>query len=341
MPTQYDDIYFRDNFDDDGTVPSRGYPYWSPDIIPVRNATLTWTQISSTYNSGTDIGKDIINGGVNNIYVRAKNLNTTNTSSGTVALYYSKASLLMLPTRWIPISTPPGQNTAPLVDGNQKPTIAAKGICVGNPPFLLQNLPPNPGDHYCLVGVVNTPTHPVTIPQSFADNVAFVQWVQNSPSVGFRNLNVVPNNQTQLIRGFTFGSTNPTSAYFYFRIVAQKFQTGTGIVAQCSDASSPINFSGSLPAPDGDGNQITGFEQRLPANFTSTLLVTATSPGGPFPDGAKLHIEYHQIPPQQRDPREMEVGRFVTIARVHEHVGNVASTEFLIKLGECTLLVES
>src|SRR5207249_4524920 len=96
--TTYNDIFVRDNFGDTGQTPSNGNPYMSPDIIPYQNGQLTWTQITSTYPNGPDLGKSIVMPGPNNIYIRAKNLQPTGTESGTNSLYYGPSSLFMLPS---------------------------------------------------------------------------------------------------------------------------------------------------------------------------------------------------------------------------------------------------
>jgi len=112
---QYADLFSRDNFGDTGIIPSTGNPYQSPDIIPLQSGTLGWPQVQTSYN-GPDIGLSVLNGGVNNIYVRSMNLNQQAASSGTVNLYYSKASVFLIPTSWTPISGPSGQGSLPLVD---------------------------------------------------------------------------------------------------------------------------------------------------------------------------------------------------------------------------------
>jgi len=187
--------------------------------------------------------------------------------------------------------------------------------------------------------VIQTPTHPVTVPPTFPSNAAFAQWVQDSPAVAWRNLSVVPNGQTQIVRAFQFGSTNPTGAYFYFSFTARDYPTGTGITVQCTDMSNPIQWSGSLPAPDMNGNQITGFQNWVIANFSGAVVVTLTSLGGAFPSGATLKFRYYQVP-DNSDALHRAVGRFVEVAQVHETLGPQKFMAFLIPLGECTLIVQ-
>ncbi|KFA92612.1 hypothetical protein [Archangium violaceum] len=332
----YNDLYSRDNFGDSGVVPSLGNPSMSPDIIPLQSGTLTWPLVQTSYE-GPDLGKPIVNSGVNNIYVRAKNAGA-NASSGTVNLYYSKASVFLLPSTWIPVMTPSGEGSVPLVDSNASRMIASGALALTNPAFLLTGLPQISNDHYCFISVIQTPTHPVVVPKSFPSNAAFAQWVQNTPAVAWRNLTVVPNGQTQIVRAFQFGNINPGGAYFYFTFTAQGCPTGTNLCVQCTDATNRIEWSGSLPAPDPQGNQITGFQNWVIGNFTGSLVVTLTSPSGAFPPGTRFSFKYYQVP-TSNDALHRSVGRLVEVAQVHETLGPQRSMQFLIQLGECTLIV--
>lgn len=333
--TMYNDLFIRDSFRDTGIFPSTGDACQSPDIIPQQNGTLAWATANSTYG-GPDQGKSIINGGVNNIYVRVKNLNTA-AGAGTASLYYANASLFLLPTTWTPVSAAGGAASVPLVDGTGNTNIAASGVAISSPSFLLTGLPAGP--HYCTIAVIQTPTHPVTVPTSFPSNAAFVQWVQNNPGVGWRNISYAPNQQTQTVRTFSFASVNPVAAYFHFRILGRGFVTGTAVNAQCSDQTCPISQNMTLPAADGQGNQITGFDASVPANFSGTLVVTLTSPGGPFPPAATVTMTYYQYP-SLADDAEMAVARPAQTVR-HSDVGAIESAPMLIQIGECTITMVS
>lgn len=331
--TMYDDLYVRDNFGDTGLYPSAGNPCQSPDIIPMQGGVLTWATANATYG-GPDQGQSIINGGVNNIYVRAKNLNTA-AGAGTASLYYANASLFLLPSTWTQVNSPGGGGALSLVDGSGNLNIAPGGVAISSPAFLLTGLPPGP--HYCLISVLQTATHPVTIPATFPSNAAFAVWVQNNPAVGWRNISYQSNQSTQLIRTFGFASINPVAAYFHFRVLGRGFATGTAINAQCTDQTCPINQNMTLPAPDGNGNQITGFDVSVPANFSGNLVITATSPGGAFPTGATLTVTYYQYPSLE-DELEMTAAGTFAIARDTE-VGAMVVAATLVQIGECTVAV--
>lgn len=332
--TPYNDLFVRDNFGDSGSYPSVGTPYQSPDIVPRQSGTLTWATANSTYN-GPDQGLSILNPGVNNIYVRAKNLNTV-AGTGTVSLYYANASLFLMPNTWTGISSAGGASSLALVDGTGNTSIAAQGVAISSPSFLLAGLPAGP--HYCLIAVVQTPTHPVAIPTSFTSNAAFSLWVQNNPAVGWRNISYQPNTAIQMIRTFNFASVNPTSAYFHFRILGRGFVAGTAINAQCTDQTCPINQNMNLSAPDVNGNQITGFDASVPGNFTGNLVFTATSPSGAFPIGATLTVTYYQYPSLD-EPLEMKAAGAFRIVKFTDQGNPVHYAPMLIQIGECTMVV--
>jgi hypothetical protein len=154
-------------------------------------------------------------------------------------------------------------------------------------------------------------------------------------------MSIIPNQQTQMIRNLNFGSDDKVPANFHFRIVGRNFPTGTTIVAQCTDVGCPINWTGSLPAPDPQGNQVTGFDaDNVPAKFSATLLFTATSPGGPFPVGANLALNYWEYP-NNSIALHRKVRRPVQLVRGTAKRVEKAVNAFLIPLGECNFLVKN
>ena len=332
---QYNDIYVRDNFGDTGFTPSTGIPYQSPDVIPCQDGTLDWDTANSDY-MGPDLGKPIINGGINNIYVRSKNLNDV-VGAGKVNLYYSRASLFLRTDEWTPVISAGKEATLSFVDGSGGTSISPNGIAISNPSFLLTGLPPVQNDHYCLIAVVQTDAHPVTIPSSFPTNADYDKWVQTNPGVGYRNISYSPNTQTQMSRSVGFGNMNLKTEYFIIVITGQKFDEGTKINCQCTDKNCPIDNEQPLPKPNPQGNQIISFGVSIPGNFWGDLVVTATSPGGNFPTGASLLISYYQVP-DTSVALDMEVARpFAMAGGTGENSDLTAA--MLIKLGEYTIRI--
>lgn len=334
----YNDLYIRDSFSDKGAYPSSGDAYKSPDIIPFLAESLTWTKANSTYN-GPDIGLPINNGGANNIYVRCYNLGVS-AGTGTVALYYADASLFLRPSTWTQISSAGKATQLPFAYDGGASSIPPHAVGLSNPPFLLTNL--RPGPHYCLIAVAQTPTHPVVVPQSFTSNAAFAQWVQNNPAVGWRNIAYAPNTATQAIGTYDFANINADSAYFHFQVIGSGFQVGTPVRVQCTDQKCPIDQKLTLPAPDAKGNQITGFDTLVPANFDGDVQVTITSPSGPFPPSASLSVGYFQYPSAQNE-LDVTCSHLYVIRRpsadFKEALGQAPIAAQLIKIGECTIRI--
>lgn len=335
MPTQYDGLLVRDNFDDSGGIPTTGNTWASPDIIPYQAGSVTWADAAG--QMGADIGKQFVDGGVNNIYVRARNLNV-GTVTGTVALYYARASLFLTPVQWQQLADPAGNSDLDFVNGTPSTSIAADGVALCNPAFLLTGLPD--GDHYCLITVAQTvtqppqpPAPPVVIPQSFASNADFVLWVQTNPSVAWRNLDVVPNPQANLIRTLTFGNDDSASDNFVFQAVCTGFAQGSLLRSQCTDARCPFDRTDPIPLPDVNGNQVVTFNQVVPGgNFLSSMTATAIAPAGGTIAGASMAIDFYQVP-DESIPLHRQVGRMVVTARALPDGGWMPKTSFLIWLG--------
>lgn len=331
--TIYNDLYIRDAYSDTGVIPSSGDAYMSPDIIPFREKMLDWSTANSTY-AGPDIGKSILNNAVNNIYVRCKNLNTI-AGSGKVSLYYANFSLILLPNTWTRVMSSGGVSSLSVVDGSGNTSISAGSVALSNPSFYLTGLPGN--FHYCFIAVIQTTTHPVNIPTQFSSNAEFVQWVQNNPSIGWRNISYSSNSVTQIFRTYNFGNINLKDTYFHFNIKGTLFVPGTKVKCQCTDVSCPINFEGSLPEPDKKGNQIVTFQVLIPANFKGDLVTTITSPSGDFPKGASISIEFLQDPDMSNELDLAVCKRFIVASGTEEN--RILHDAMLIKIGECTIRI--
>jgi hypothetical protein len=334
--TQYEDLLVRDNFGDDGTIPSQGAPFHSPDVLPLQSVTFGFPQANDSYDSGDDLGKAILAPGINNIYVRAKNLGTTN-SSGTASLYYSSSNLFLLPATWNAITLPDGTGAATMLDASQSSIIQSKSVCLSNPAFLLTNLPAS-GAHYCIISVLQTPAHPVVIPQSFPSNAYAVSWVLNNPGVGWRNLNVVPASTPQIVA--TYGYSNITPAYLLFRCIGVDLPVGSTVTLQSTDARCPFSFQGLLPAPDPTGQQILVFEQWVPnlESPGSSVFAVVRPAEGSFAKTSRFTLTSLQVP-NASVPLEMEVAEYVALPLGHP-LADARGQAYLIKLGESTLVLE-
>lgn len=339
---QYTDIYVRDSLTDTGVFPSAGDAYRSPDIIPLQKGTLTAAQAATTY--GQDQGLAIVNSQVNNIYVRAKNLQPTGTEPGTVQVYRASAGLFLQPSLWNQnaLTTPGGSVTATFLDANNSSNLSPQAVGLSNPPFQIAAFP-SPTLHWCLIAVVTTPKTTVVIPPTFPSSAAFASWVQQTPAVAWRNLVIVPSTTTQIVKTATFGNLDTSPSQMYFRMVATGLPAGTTVNALSTDALCPINQTVTLPAPTAPGGQqITGFESIVPATYsTGVLTLTITPPTGrPFAPGGTLDVSYYAIPPEE--PSELELSVMRDELHVVEQDGeHAAQTTALIHLGQINVQLTS
>jgi len=343
--TEYDDIYVRDNFQDTGAYPTTGAPYQSPDIIPYQSNILSYSTANTDYNS-TDIGMAIKQTSNNNIYIRAYNLGSA-AQTGTVKLFYTKASLLMAPdkTDWNSVNDATGISSIDLVyvdaSGATKTSIPSNTVAISNTPFFLAGLPSVTNDHYCLIGIVNTPTHPITVPQTFATNAAFVSWVQNNPAVCWRNITIVANDQAQIVKVMKFGNLNGIAEIFNFQFIcdsAVTFAIGTTVEVQCANAHLTFTEQVTLSAPVG-GSQLWGFVKLVPSLFSGAVTVTITAPTGQtFPVGAQLTTNYYQNP--STNPTDELEKSVVQDVLVYKNEGE-SEVQSLIPVGECQLIIGS
>ncbi|HEU0055131.1 MAG TPA: hypothetical protein VFQ39_18220 [Longimicrobium sp.] len=339
----YQDVFVRDNFGDTGVIPSTGVPYRSPDIIPYQEQLLTFTEAISSYPQH-DIGLPFVQSGTNNIYVRAIN-DYPGVESGSVRLYYSQASLFLQPSQWVnnqvftaAVTSPPtpGISEVPFVNQDGDTSFNPGDILLTQEAFSLASFPSN--DHYCFIAVVNTPNTTVTIPTSFTNNAAFVQWVQNTPAVAWRNVTKVPATPGAVTQTFVFGNSDSAAGEFLFQVEGKHMPANTTVSVTCTDQGCPISQTLTLQAPDGLGHQMASFEQVVPANFSSVITAIATPPAGEqFDQNAKLHFHEYQFPPANMTDLHLEVGRFYRVARTAPDGTSTVVSQFLIQIGACTL----
>ena len=229
---QYNDLYLRCSLTDQGSMPRQGAQDHSPDIIPWGLAPVPNAERFFRENYGQDVGREVVNGGANYIYVRAKNLGTT-AAGGVVTLYWSKRELLNYSSTWEPnkLRTSTGADSVKLSD------VAPGEIAVTRDPFLWTAQ--NPGGAYTFIARIATERHPDPIPTPTLD---FTAWCANNGGSASGNVRLTDADapQVSLQYGYdqSFGGT--TTMVF---------------VVQCincfGDGQSYIAFNTGTPAADG------------------------------------------------------------------------------------------
>lgn len=278
--TMYDDIYLRKNLYDNGSVPSGGDYYWSPDIItsgqfPINDikkyAKDTWMQ---------DVGVNSVARATNYVYVRGKNLKQER-QHGKVSLYYSKASLIMYPSNWIknPLKNSKGEDCVP-VEGDPNEIVVTEDPFTWTPEMLSDN-------HYCFVAMVDTGDHKKPVPTS--DNMRdLATFLYNNPNVAWRNVNVVDNGVDFSVPVDYSQGSEPGRMYIFVECSA------------CPDGSE-VSFTSGTPLPNGEcikhewtniagcnpaikKHIIVGATFDIPANFKTTIAYNYKSNGkSPLP----------------------------------------------------------
>jgi hypothetical protein len=259
----YNDLFLRDNTSDTGSIPANPPVSTSPDIIPYGTSPVTDPTTFFTGNYGSDVGQDLIANAQNYLYMRAKNL-AAGAESGTVSLYYSKASLLLYPSLW-------QSNILQTSDGATSVPISASttgAIAVATNPFTWVPQAIS-GDHYCLIGRIVTATNPNPIPAT--GNIQdFATYIANNRGMGWRNVAIT-----------TAGSPTFTQNVNY----DQGTQGGAmSVLITCTNVpvGAQVSFSSGTPGPTppvnlpqttvtNAGSFIAGVSTTIPANWTSNI----------------------------------------------------------------------
>ncbi len=321
MPV-YDGMLMRDALNDDGTVPSPGYPYYSPDVICYQQVANPQSFFSANYSS--DPNQPVQLGSATNLlYVRAKNLSTQTLSGWNVFLYRANSSLFLNTNVW-------RQNNVQTVGGSNYcslPTTQPQGIAVGNDVFVLSSLSSN---LFCLIGVAVAGTSP-NIPPPFATYNDYVMWVRNNQNVCGRNLTTAQNYPTrQYERLDTFSNPQSDSVPTLFRVsVVGSLPTGTTFGLTCT----PLNVNSSWNISQGPMQTASGI---CPPNFNGTVTTWASLPSGSsvWPPGARLdttvYVGIDNEAPAAKfaaSPEELGIGL--------EAVQDLVPNGTLVRVGNC------
>jgi len=275
MPT-YDGLLIRNDLNDNGVVPSPGYPYYSPDIICHAQVADPQTYFVNNYTSDPNQPAQV-GSHTNFIYTRAKNLSTTSKSGWYGHVYRAAASLFMTPSIWKanPLSTRAGNPYTTFG------TIAPNAVGVGNDVLLLDGL----ANHYfCLIAVAS-PTVTPNIPASFPTYADYIVWARQNQNVCGRNLTYLqsfPNRQFSRLDDLT----NPQSSAVpvLAKVEVQgSLPSGTTFGVQCAPAGMDASANTS------SAQFVTG-SGMVPGNFSGTVTTWGSLPAGvtSWPSGASL-----------------------------------------------------
>lgn len=279
-------IYMRDDLQDTGTIPSGAASACkSPDIVPY-GIRIDQNPENLIYGPewGQVIDYPLTAQQRNYIYVRGHSREFTNARwpvKGHVSLYYVPSCLFMTPNVW-------KQNL--IGDGVTFYAENSDQRLLGSEPFTWT--PPTSNIHYCLVARVATPDMPNPIPDSFANNGEFIQWVVNDPAVAWHNLIVDTNRTGSRSYDLSFGNDDNHSINVVFAVKAKNFPIGSKIIVQSDSA-----ILGHRPMYEErtvEDGELELFIRNTVASSPDDqgLLTVLVVPNGEIPRNAKLEIQY-------------------------------------------------
>ncbi|MFN8714102.1 MAG: hypothetical protein ACK5Z2_14740 [Bacteroidota bacterium] len=264
---------------DPGNVPrSTAYPLSaSPDLIPygvspADPATfLTDTSWNKAYST------TMVKNADNYMYMRAQNLATT-PITGTFSLFSTNSNLLLWPSTWSQnqLRTQSGEPT-------QQVTIAAGQRGVVPSAFIWH---PTTLEHYCLVGMVDTPSHPATIPPD-GSITNFALWIAQNGNFAWHNLSVTDVGSPTWSK--TINYIQGDTAYLVkFELVCKNVPVGSIVRLTCGAAgiSPPLDVLGTVTSST---NYIIGMECDVDADFQAEMSYSYTAVNGqPPPAGFEI-----------------------------------------------------
>ncbi|MFE4517826.1 hypothetical protein ACFRMQ_26950 [Kitasatospora sp. NPDC056783] len=288
----WNDILVRDNFQDMGQTPTSDPVWESPDIIPFGSDILGFDLAESSYN-GPDLGisHPIVQGQLNRIYVRGKNLRTGCPSSGNVRLYYAPGGLLLDPRAWTPLTAEAGGTVVPFTVRGGGREIPPGRICLSRTAFLWPSQ--NPPGHYCTITTVDTPAHPMsaTLPV-FGSLADYLNWVRYNPNVGWRNIDVIPCRRTSyVLSSLAIANLDNTPERIVFGISGVDLPDGTATFSN-TDQQAPFSVTAPVYSPGTD----EGYSRAvtLPANYSGTVTVTIRF-DQPLPCDARIVLRAYKV----------------------------------------------
>lgn len=314
--TQYQDIFMRDFVGDTGQIPSttRDSVYQSPDIIPFGPSPdpSYATDFVNNYNGPFNYYQNISSTAYNYIYVRGFNL-FPGAQTGTINLYYARASMLLLPSQWInnQISNINGTTAVNLSVSATGQAVVGQGAFYWQPPGIVAN------DHYCLVAQVVTSQDPDTIPESLEDFAAFVA---SNPGIAWRNVALVSTSAPSYSSFVLIANPDPQVEMMTLAVTCTNIPDGTSVSIVGSEPTPSINYTSTVGPANQMGtnpklNQFGTLVAGVPGNFQESIQISATAPTGTaFPVGSVIEFQYylnrssdHRLARLGADPRRFHL----------------------------------
>jgi hypothetical protein len=289
-PTTWTDLLIRNSTTDTGQIPAVGALSSSPDLIPY--GTMPIPDPNTLLQDMTkDYGTDIVQGDPNYFYARGVNL-APGAESGTVHLYWTKASLITWPSHWESQELLQENGTA----GSPVSANAANADFVTAAPLVWTPGAVNPGDHFCMIGRVVTNTNPNPLPSGMMEMPDYANWVANNRGMSWRNLVLVTDpNQPQYSMTVPYDQGTIGEAVYVF-LQCDNIPNGCQVDFECGTPGPvplmTLNKSTVTTYP----SQVLGINTTVPANWSSNVTYNLWSNGNTLPSNAKLTLNAVHVP---------------------------------------------
>ncbi len=316
----FDGLLMRDTLQDNGVVPSPGYPYHSPDIIVHDQVANPEAYFTNNYSS--DPNQPLQAGNPTNfVYVRTKNLSTSTKVGYYIHVYRANSSLFLNTGVW-------KNNKLTTRTGNdyiQLGSVAPEAIGVGSDRFILNAQQGN----YCVIGIASEQQEP-TIPGNFPTYNAYITWVRTNQNVCGRNLSIIrdyPNRSYSRLDTFTNPESSAQLVAFKTK-ASNNLPVGTSFGVQCA----PAGVDKHQVITNNNASRILAVAGMAPANFDGTVTSYATLPSGrTWPPNSRLTTEAY-VGRASQD----EVARYATdfaVFGTQPHELGLPSNGVLVLLG--------
>lgn len=277
------DVLFRDNLGDDGSLPSHGSYCGSPDIIAHTDVGDPGTFFKDNYDAYVTEEVDT-KSRINYIYTRIKNVSSNNVK-GRLQVYASNSSLFMYPSKWLNniLYTPEdgSGNKNSFAEFDAQPD----SIAVGGKPLILSGVD---NTNFCLVGIACDEKGP-ELNTNFNSYSDFVAWIHENRGVCLRNMTARSISNLKDYEA-SYSLENPYSSEppaALLNIIVSDVVVGTVYGIECQ----ALGISGEWTAKN--ANEKQGVVLTLPANFNGAVKVYAKLPSGTsvWPANARVRIE--------------------------------------------------
>lgn len=226
---------------------------------------------------------DLFIGWPNYLYIRGKNF-SDNDLTGSWNLFYAEPNILLYPYLW-------EENQLATSSGNQSPHLDIKAGAIGASTDPFTWVPPDVSDHYCLIGIANTPEH--GNPLSGVTNInSLAEILSTNANIAQRNVKMVRGAKPQVVDRARYDQGSD-AALVDLVVVFKNIPKGTNYTIS---SGTPLNgkaLSHSQTNTQDNDFKYGWVNQDIPAHwnsmFTYTLEFGKDWKG--IPDGAKPEVE--------------------------------------------------